>query len=66
MPFTRVTFNPYPDLNEINEAIRLYKDIKPKGRYKNRKLKMNLCQASDNYPVLPRVCKSFLTCMSYS
>ena len=48
--------NPYPELTDIASS-SLYVDVQPKGRYKNRKLRMNLCHASDNYPVLPRVCK---------
>lgn len=37
----------------------LYSKTKPKGRYPvtKRILRMNLCLASDNYPVIPRVCK---------
>ena len=48
--------NPYPELIDIASS-SLYVDVQPKGRYKNRKLRMKLCNASDNYPVLPRVCK---------
>jgi len=47
--------SPYPKLDQITSSI--YDDVHPKGRFKNRKLRMNLSQASDNYPVLPRVCK---------
>ena len=37
----------------------LFSKTKPKGRYPvtKRLLRMNLSQASDNYPVIPRVCK---------
>ena len=37
----------------------LFSRTKPKGRYPvtKRLLRMNLSQASDNYPVIPRVCK---------
>ena len=50
--------NPYPSLEDITDITpSIYENVEPKGRFKNRKLRMNLVQASDNYPVLPRVCK---------
>ena len=51
--------NPYPDLSDIKAS--LFTNVHPNGRFyknpKSRKLRMNLTQASTNYPVLPRVCK---------
>jgi hypothetical protein len=46
-----------PKASVYNPA--LFSKTKPKGRYPvtKRLLRMNLAQASDNYPVIPRVCK---------